>query len=203
LNSQPHCSLLTSALAFGSEATTILRISVLSHNRWLVIVVSPIGLLLNCGSVMVVLRRDLPCCQRCFLHPLCITVCPQQLGKAWHSSVKSPSLDHEFCCCMATGSLLLHFHWFIVEFSGNCHPPTTRISIPTSPMIRRSQTLHAQGPHRRSLQPTRLELKPVWVKTSASVSADQQRAMHVTSFTGWFIEFQASFDEMTSCKRCV
>ena len=80
------------------------------------------------------------CCQS---PPCSFQFAHRQFGiRQW----KHHSLEGDFCCCVAVVSLLLHIRWFIVEFSGNCHP-RDKNSHPNIPRDRRSQTLHAQSPH--------------------------------------------------------
>jgi hypothetical protein len=118
----------------------------------------------------------------CFLYPdisfvqpstynffplLYISFCLQPLWQ-W----KHHNLWGESCCCVAAGSLLLRFHWCIVEFSGNHDRPRREFASQHPPWYGGAKLkVLTQSPHRRLPQPTRLELQPVWVWSSASVSA--------------------------------
>jgi hypothetical protein len=137
---------------YSRKTTTILRISV----RRLFIVVFPIGLLLNYGSV----SSDKSALPSILLSsPFYIAVCPQQLGVRQCNHHLSAL---NFIVAWPSGLCCRVLHWFIVESSGsvtswdeNSHPNSDALAM------RRSQTLHAQTLHHRATQPNIFELQAV------------------------------------------
>ena len=121
MNTQPHCSLLTAASAFGSEASTVLRISVLLHVHWLVIVVPHwfIVDLWQCSCTAVnrpLAHFSLPTDNLAFGSESTIVL------RVIFVVVWPPSL----CCCISVG-LLLNLAATVT--------PEIRTHIPTSPVI--------------------------------------------------------------------
>jgi hypothetical protein len=122
-----------------------------------------------------------------FFPHLCISFCLQPL-RQW----KHHTLWGEFCCCVAAGSLLLCFHWFIVEFSGNRDRPQQEFASQHPPWYGGAKLrVLTQSPHRWSPQPTRLEFQPVWVWSSANVSAAISKSnVHTCEMTSVRLELQ-------------
>ena len=120
------------------------------------------------------------CCQS---PPCSFQFAHRQFGiRQW----KHHSLEGDFCCCVAAGSLLLHVRWFIVEFSGNPHPQRREFASQHPPWSEEPNSTRPK-PASRPPQPTRCELQPVWVWSSASVSAAISKSNVHTSFTGKFL----------------